>query len=308
MTTSRETSRPSLPARIGAWFLDLPPVRWIKPILDDYDAAGGGLLASGLAFNFLFALLPAILLVVSLLGLFLTDPLELERVVNELASRFPPLEDFFRTALESVTSQAVSFGILGAAGLVWGSSRFYQSLDDAIARIFHGSRRRDPIQRGIRGVLAVVLLIGAVVGAVFAVTVAQSFAERSAEFEFAFRFATSTIGTGLVTILIFGVAIGLIYRTVPTETPAWRAIRVPAVVIGIGVAVLTTIFALLAPRLVGGLKVYGAFVAVFAAMIWLSYLAQAILVGAVWVRRRTLPTNIASGQLVDRPAGGGDGG
>ena len=33
---------------------------------------------------------------------------------------------------------------------------------------------------------------------------------------------------------------------------------------------------------------YGAFVAVFAAMIWLSYVAQAILVGAAWVHRRTL--------------------
>ncbi len=79
----------------------------------------------------------------------------------------------------------------------------------------------------------------------------------------------------------------LIYRIVPTRTPTWRAIGLPSLAVGIAIAVLTGVFALLTPRLVGSLRVYGAFVAVFAAMIWLAYVAQAILVGAAWVHRRT---------------------
>ena len=134
--------------------LALPAVRWLKPILDDYGAAGGGLLASGVAFNSLFAILPSILLVVSLLGLLL-DPLRLEQTVTDLADRFPPLQTFFEEALADFTAGALAFWILGLVGLVWGSSRFYQSLDDAIARIFLGSPRRDPFQRGVRGVLSV---------------------------------------------------------------------------------------------------------------------------------------------------------
>ena len=86
---------------------------------------------------------------------------------------------------------------------------------------------------------------------------------------------------------VFSVAIGIIYRMVPTQTPRWAAILRPALAVGFALAVLTGIFALITPRLVGSLRVYGAFVAVFAAMIWLSYVAQAILVGAAWVHRRS---------------------
>jgi membrane protein len=267
--------------------LDLPPVRWLKPILDDYDAAGGGLLASGLAFNSLFAILPAILLLVGLLGLVLNDSARLDALVREFSQRFPPLEEFFRTALSQFGSGAVSFSILGLVGLVWGSSRFYQSLDDAIARIFRGSRRRDPFQRGFRGVLSVLLLFGAVFLVVFLGAFLDSIQTDVEVLNQAIRLLTSTFGSGLGTIVIFAAAIALIYRMVPTDTPPWRSIGRPALAVGLALALFTLIYAIITPRLIGSLQVYGAFVAVFAAMIWLSYVAQAILVGAAWVYRRT---------------------
>ncbi len=278
--------RTDLIGRLLARVLELPPVRWLRPILDDYGAAGGGLLASGVAFNSLFAVLPAILLIVSLLGLFLGDPLRLEVVIQAFARQFPPLEEFFRQAFDQFRAGAVSFSVLGLVGLVWGSSRFYQSLDEAIARIFRGSRQRDPIQRGLRGVLSVGLLIGAVAGAVGlgrivdVVVVDLPGASRLVEL------LTSAVGSLVLTAAIFAGVVAVIYRMVPTETPSWRAIRRPAAATGIALAVLTGIFALLTPRLIGALHVYAAFVAVFAAMIWLSYLAQALLVGAAWVHRR----------------------
>ena len=52
----------------------IPVVRRLLDILDRYDRAGGGLLAAGLAFSSLFALLPAILLIIGLAGLLLSDP------------------------------------------------------------------------------------------------------------------------------------------------------------------------------------------------------------------------------------------
>jgi uncharacterized BrkB/YihY/UPF0761 family membrane protein len=73
---------------------------------------------------------------------------------------------------------------------------------------------------------------------------------------------------------------------VPTNQPTWRMIGTPAVAVGAFLAVFTAAFALLTPQLVGSLQVYGAFVAVFAAMIWLSFVSQALLIGAAWVHRR----------------------
>jgi membrane protein len=279
-------ARTDLIGRLTARVLELPPVRWLKPILDDYGATGGGLLASGLAFNSLFAILPAILLLVSLLGLLLHDPVRLEQIVGALATAFPPLADFFRLALDQFSAGAISFGLIGLIGLVWGSSRFYQSLDAAIALIFQGSPRRDPFQRGVRGVLSVVLLIGSVLIVVYVVVWFDSFRTDLPVVSQLAEIARSAVGSVVGAIVIFSVAIGVVYRIVPTRTPTWRAVLVPAIAMGLALAVLTGVFALITPRLVGALSVYGAFVAVFAAMIWLSYVAQAILVGAVWVHRR----------------------
>jgi membrane protein len=272
--------------RVSARVLEFPPVRWLKPILDDYTVAGGGLLASGVAFNSLFAVLPVILLIVSLLGLFLDDPLRLEQLIQVFARQFPPLEEFFRQAFDQFRAGAVSFSVLGLVGLVWGSSRFYQSLDEAIARIFRGSRERDPFQRGLRGILSVGLLIGAVVGAVGLGQLVDDIRVDLPGVAGLVEIMTSALGSIVGTVAIFAGVVAVIYRMVPTETPSWRAISRPAVAAGIALAVLTGIFALLTPRLIGALHVYAAFVAVFAAMIWLSYLAQALLVGAAWVHRR----------------------
>jgi membrane protein len=275
--------------------LELPPVRWLKPIMDDYGEAGGGLLASGLAFNSLFAILPGILLLVGALGLILNDPTRLEALIQDFTERFPPLEEFFRQALSQFGAGAVPFSIIGLIGLVWGSSRFYQSLDDAIARIFRGSRRRDPFQRGVRGVLSVLLLFGAVLLAIFLGGILDGIQTDVAVVDSAARALTSTLGSGLGTMVIFAVAIALIYRMVPTTTPPWRAIWRPALAVGLALAVFTLIYAIITPRLVGSLQVYGAFVVVFAAMIWLSYVAQAILVGAAWVYRRTVEADQLAG-------------
>lgn len=292
------TARPpvtDLGARLVAWVLDLPPVRWLRPIVDDYSAAGGGLLASGLAFNSLFAALPGILLLVSLVGLALNKPAELQRLVEALSARFPPLEAFFRLALEQFSAGALSFSIIGLVGLVWGSSRFYQSLDDAIARIFQGSRRRDPIQRGVLGVLSVVLLIGAVLFALYLGQLADEVGPEVPVIGQAAAVVTSLLRSLVGTMAAFSVATALIYRIVPTERPSWRAISFPSIAVGVAIAVLTTIFALITPRLVGSLRVYGVFVVVFAAMIWLSYVAQAILIGAAWVHRRISTDRVTAG-------------
>ena len=88
--------RPPAPAPKGplARFVDrvlnLGPVRWLIPIIDAYDAAGGGLLASGLAFSSLFAILPSILLIIAVVGVILGDPGRLAAMSTSLSMSFPP--------------------------------------------------------------------------------------------------------------------------------------------------------------------------------------------------------------------------
>ena len=274
-------------ARLVDRVLEFGPVRWLIPILGDYDAAGGGLLASGLAFNSLFAILPAILLIVAVVGVLLGDSSRLAAVSASLSVSFPPLAGFLEVALGGFAHGAVTYSLVGVIALIWGASRFYQSLDDAMARIFESSRRRDPLQRGLHGVVSVLVLAavigGLVVSSDFATTLGGNALPGVA---LGSALLSSTIGAGLVSIVLFIGGIALIYRLVPTNRPSWRAIRRPAVVVGAFAAIFTSLFTLLTPQLVGSLQIYGAFVAVLAAMIWLSFVSQAVLMGAAWVHQR----------------------
>ncbi len=286
-------------ARLVDRVLELGPVRWLIPILGAYDAAGGGLLASGLAFNSLFAVLPSILLIVAIVGVLLGDPGRLAAIATSLTVSFPPLAGFLKEALAGFAGGAVTFSVVGVVALVWGASRFYQSLDDAMARIFESEVRRDPFQRGVLGVLSV-LLLATVVGAVIAIShVATSIgADRVPGFDLGVALLSSTLGALVVSVGLFSGGVAIIYRIVPTNRPAWRMIGRPAIVVGVFAATLTALFTVITPQLVGSLQVYGAFVAVFGAMIWLSFISQAVLVGAAWVHRR----DVVAGAPVDRPA------
>jgi membrane protein len=275
-----------LAARVNA----IPVVRRLLDILDRYDRAGGGLLAAGLAFSSLFALLPAILLIIGLAGLLLSDPERLAALAADLGSRFPPLAVFFEQALSGMAAGAVGNSIIGLVALAWGASRFYDSLDNAINRIFAAGAPRNPVVRGVRGVLVIVIGIGlAMSGFVlvsFGASVAASVVPDSSPLAGLLTFLSGSLVTNLA---FFCLIAGLVYRFVPTIQPTWRAVLWPAIVVGVLAALLTQLFAVLAPRLIGSLQVYGALVAMLAAMIWLSFIAQGLLMGAAWVHSRNSP-------------------
>ena len=300
MTT--DPPNPTLPApaaaapkgplgRLMGRVLALGPVAWVLPILDIYNGAGGGLLASGLAFSSLFAILPAILLVIGVVGVVLGDTGRLDALTANLAAAFPPLADFFTVALASFASGAATYSIIGIIALAWGASRFYQSLDDALARIFQSTERRGVLQKNILGIAWVVVLTILVVGLVLA---SRAFGPET-QVAALFRVA-GAIGAAAVSLAVFTAGIALVYRLVPTNRPDWRHVRRPALVVGGFLTLFTAAFALLAPTLVGSLKVYGAFVAVFAAMLWLSVLSQALLIGAAWTHHRVRKARSAAGR------------
>src|SRR5205814_7721131 len=101
------------------------PVVGARAVLDAYGRAGGALIAGGLAYSALFALLPAILLVIGITGLVVHDPARRAEFVTALARHIPPLRDLFDVALREVSQGAAQFSLIAVVGLVWGASRFY---------------------------------------------------------------------------------------------------------------------------------------------------------------------------------------
>jgi membrane protein len=261
-------------------------MRTAQSVLATFDGAGGGLLAGGLTYSALFALLPTLLLLTGILGLVVDDPDRRRAILESFGDALPPLRDFLEVNLDALTDGATGFGILGLLGLAWGASRFYGSLDDALGRIFSSAPRRGLVSKTVRGLLSVVLLISVfVIGLVLTGIASYLAAETAAALGTEARTFWAVV-TPALSAVVFVVTTGAVYRLLPARSVSWRALWWPAVIIGVALAAITQLFSYVAPRLIGTVAVYGAFVAIFAAMIWLSALFQVLLVGAAWVRVR----------------------
>ena len=265
-----------------------PGVVRLQAIMDTYDRAGGGLIAGGLAYTSLLAILPGFLLVLSFVGYVVRDPAVQQQIVAAVAVALPPLEDVAKLALTGVSSNALPNGIFAVVTLLWGSSRFYANLDTAFSRIFLGAPRRNPVVQTIRGLVLTVILVLVPVALVSVGSIASWLAQ----------FAPEGVDVGAVlsvvlqlaspvgSLVAFILAVALCYRFVPSEHVPWRAIRLPAALIGLVLAVFTQVYVFIAPRLMGLWAVYGTALAVFGLLAWLSIAFNVLLVGAAWTAVR----------------------
>jgi membrane protein len=285
----------------------LPAVKTLASVLEVYDGAGGGLVAGGLAYASLIALLPGLLLMLSIFGVIIDDAATREQIVGVIAKAVPPLEEMARTAFEQVSAKAVPTGVIAFVGLLWGASRFYSSLDYAFTRIFHNARRRNEIERTLRGVLVTGLVVALPLAALLAGSMANWLLDLAPD-----AVARQGIARGLFQLaspvgsfLLFVTGTALVFRFVPGNRVPVRAWRRPAILVGIVLASFAQAFTFIAPRLTHTAAIYGTFVAFFAILAWLSISFNVLLFGAAWTRVRELALLgevVAPGDTGDPPA------
>ena len=165
-------------------------------------------------------------------------------------------------------------------------SQFYATLDIAFARIFDDRPGRDMVGRTLRGVLLVVGIIALVI-ALFIIGALSALFRAIFPDELAtLQFAGDIIASWPFLLVLGVLTVGTLYRVVPAGTPKWRALWLPAVLVGVVVVVLSQLFMRLVPLLVGAAAVAGTLATAFIALAWLSFTYQTVLYGASWVRVR----------------------
>jgi membrane protein len=255
-------------------------------VLDRYGAAGGGLLAGGLAYAALFAIVPGVLLMAGVVGLFAADPAERSKFVDVIVGVLPPLRDVIEAVLSEAARDAGPVSIVGAGILIWGTSRFAVAFQDAIARVMGGDRRRGVLAQNLGALGAVVLMIGAIFASTLLSGVLAFLEAGQAAGVFQVVGAAIAITLGLLPVVATVAATILVYRIVPTPAPPWRAVIAPGIAAGLALTVVARVFAFVAPRLIGAAALVGTLATAFAALAWLALSFQAILLGAAWVRDR----------------------
>lgn len=262
----------------------IPPIRTFFLVMHVYGTAGGGVLASGVAARALYALLPALLLTVALVGFIVRDPSIQARLVLVISDFVPPVQDLLTQTLRIVIDGALPSSIIGLLLLIWAAGGFFQTLDVAFAVILEEGPRRNPVSRGLIGLGTVLLILVSLGVVVTAGLFAWSLAER-----FIGSFLDPSLLQLLVPVVVAGVtglALLLAFRFLPLERPSWRAAVVPAIGAGIAFAVLTEVFTFLAPYLAGTASLYGTIAAIFVLLTWLQFSAQVVLLGVAWVKIR----------------------
>jgi uncharacterized BrkB/YihY/UPF0761 family membrane protein len=97
----------------------------------------------------------------------------------------------------------------------------------------------------------------------------------------------------------------LVYATIPRRRLPPRVILLAGTVAGLLISGFSAVFEFIAPRLVGGsLALFGSFVTLFAALIWLGIVVQILLLGAAWmeVMTRETPDGAESARTAEETA------
>jgi membrane protein len=240
------------------------------------------LLAAGVAFFALLALVPTLVAVVSLYGL-VADPSDVQRTVDDTLRAAPAeVRDVVSSQLESVIDSSPSglrIGVfVGLALAVWSASSGMKHLMGAITLAYDEVDDRKFLR--LRG-LALLLTVGAILVALLALTgmlVPDGLDDSG---------STGTLRTVLqfarwpVLAVVVVLALSVLYRWAPDRDSArWRWVS-PGALLATAVWLVASIgFSIYTANFGSYNETYGALGAIVVLMLWLYITAYAVILGA----------------------------
>jgi membrane protein len=263
--------------------IGFPRVALARRVLDRFGAADGGLLAAGVAYNSVLALIPIGIVATGFAGLVLNDAKSRAEMVRSIAAFLPPLAGVVDEIVGGLSRASPSLSIVGLVLAAWGTSRLFASLESAIAQMAAGGPRRSLVRRTARRLGSIAILVGIVLAAVVATPILAIAVEMSG------NGAAHALLDLLLAVLppaLGGVALAAVYRLIPLPRPSWRAIGHPALVGAVTLVILTRVFVFVAPRVFGANLVYGTLGAILVGLTWLDLVFTVVLLGAAWVQER----------------------
>ena len=148
-------------------------------VLDRFDVTGGGLLAAGIAFNALFAIIPLAIFASGVIGILVKDPTSQEAITHFLTGLAPPLASFLDTAIGDLANASTSLTIIGLLGAAWGTTRLYASVELGIQAMFTGVKARSLVAKTLRRAVFIVVIAGLIAASIVAATVGSVVLDRA---------------------------------------------------------------------------------------------------------------------------------
>lgn len=245
-------------------------------------------LAGGIAFNFLLAAIPFLLLLIAAIGYFLqgavADPqATVEGYISEILPLSPAVVEFTRTMVGEVVGERNRFGLLGVLLLIWVSTRLIGSLRSALRSVF--DIRED------RGIVAgkifdakMVVIAGTLFVANTAITIALEAAQTygiellGLADRGELRTMQAVYAQAIAYAFIFLMFV-LIYRYLPARRIPWRIALVAASFTGVVFELLKAVFAWYVANIANYTSAYGTLATFVVLVFWIYYSAVVFVVG-----------------------------
>lgn len=258
------------------------PVGWL---INGYQRANAGDLAAAVAFNALVAIVPMLLLLVSVGGLALKQERLMVDFVHAVLWALP--QDQAIEAVRAVIAAKQRTPWLAAVSIVgfaWVGANFVSSLARGMNRVYGVANRRFVHQRPRDFLLVLVFALLFILASV-AATVPAFFIGRESELNVFFR--NSAFASGIVQLVSYGVSIVaatvlflVIYRVLPNAGQKLRDVWPGTIVAALLLVILLQAFPAYI-RAVGGTNRYGQFFGFIPLLVvWFYALAHLLLFGA----------------------------
>jgi len=258
-----------------------PVVTTAKALLTRQREHNVGLVAAGLAFYGMLALIPAMVALVSIYGL-VSNPREVTEQAAELTENLPPeTAAFLQSQLVGVAGSAqpgLGVGALvGIALALWSTSGATAALIKAIGIAWGDRTKRSIVQ--IRGAaLAMTALIVVGVAATIGLVVLLPRLDRD------WGEAARWLVSGLRWVLLFGlvnVVLTLVYRFAPTSREKAARLVSPGALFATATIVLGSfVFSFAVDRFGTFNETYGALAGIILLLLWLYLCGFAVVLGA----------------------------
>jgi membrane protein len=240
------------------------------------------LLAAGVAFFGLLALIPALVALISLYGL-VADPDDIRRQVDDALAAAPTeVRDLIGQQLTSIddAGKGALIAVIGGVLLaLWSASSGVGHLIDAVNTAYDEDDERGFVRR--KG-LALLMTVGAIAFVLFA------FAGIAVVPALVRAVGLGVVGTVLAEVvrwvILFGgalVALGLLYRWAPDRANArWRWVSPGAIFAAVAWLIASALFSVYVSNFGSYNETYGSLGAIVVVMLWLYLTALVVVLGA----------------------------
>lgn len=265
-------------------------------------------LSSAVAFNVMICVIPFILILLTVLGIYLDTSNTLERLSDYLNNLIPlPAEykgKFISNLLERVkelTANTFVSGAIGLGGLIWTMSGLFGTMRDVINKIYNVEEELNYFLGKLRDIL---LVFGTLILFVLSMSMtsliqviqiySQGLIGEDLSLNVFQKFAPIML-TFFVSVVLFYI----LYRYVPHIKLPRKAIILSSILAGVLFEVLKYLFTLYLLKMSNFGKIYGAYAAIVITIFWIYYISVIFVFGAefgyIYIQRNNLKTALEKG-------------